>query len=138
MYARRGTDQIEDLISRSSILFGNERDINMLTGKGLKDGCRSLLEMGPTMIACILGDQGSLIMTRRNEINIPSKRTKPIDRTSAEDVFCSAFIAGMLAEAPLEMCGEMATAAAALSVTSFGRAGYPDERFLRRYLKRLG
>ena len=137
MYARRGMSQLEPILERTRIMFVNEQEMELLTGKGLKEGARALLDAGPKVVACTLGGNGSLIVTRNSEISIPAKRTVVKDATGAGDVYAAGFLAGYLDGANLEACGEIASAAAALSVASYGREGYPDERFLRRFAKEL-
>ncbi len=136
-YARRGLKQITDLIERSRILFVNEREIEMLTGSGPKEGSKSLLELGPAVVVCTQGERGSLITTRNVELDIPAKRSIAVDTTGAGDVYAAGFLAGFIDGANLEMCGEIGSAAAALSIASYGRGSYPDERFLRKYAREL-
>lgn len=136
-YARRGLEQIEDIVERSRFMFLNQRELGHLTSLAPVDGCRVLVEMGARIVACTLGDQGSLIVTRNSEIHIPAKRAVVVDTTGAGDVYAAGFLAGYLDGANLEACGSIASAAAALSVSSYGRSGYPDERFLRRFAREL-
>ena len=57
-----------------------------------------------------------------------------MDKTGAGDVYAAGFIAGLLLELPLEQCGRLASEAAALSISGYGREKYPDRRFLRKFL----
>jgi ribokinase len=136
-YARRGLKQIADIVERSRILFVNEREVSMLTGLGPREGSRSLLELGPAVVACTLGENGSLITTRNTELDVPAKKTVVVDTTGAGDVYAAGFLASYLDGANLETCGQIASAAAAFSIASHGREGYPDERFLRKYAREL-
>jgi ribokinase len=136
-YARRGLKQISGLIERSRILFVNEREVEMLTGSGPKEGSRSLLAIGPAVVVCTRGERGSLIITRNVELDIPPKKAVVVDTTGAGDVYAAGFLAGFIDGANLEKCGEIGSAAAALSIASYGRDSYPDERFLRKYAREL-
>lgn len=137
LYARRGIDQLRPLLERTRILFLNQREMGLLTGQGPVEGARALLELGPHIVACTKGAEGSVIVTRNSELAVPAKRTVVTDVTGAGDVYAAGFLAGYLDGATLEACGEIASAAAALSVTAYGRDGYPDERFLRRFAQEL-
>jgi ribokinase len=137
-YARRGIRQVGDIIERSRIVFINEREVGLLTGLGPEEGSRTLLDLGAKVVACTRGANGSTIFSRSSRIDLPAKPTVVVDTTGAGDVYAAGFLAGYLDGASLEVCGEIATAAAALSVTAYGREGYPDERFLRRYAQELG
>lgn len=136
-YARRGLKQIGGIIERSRFVFVNQREIGLLTGRSPADGCRALLDIGARVVACTMGDRGSMIVTRNSEIQVPAKKAVVVDTTGAGDVYAAGFLAGYLDGATLEVCGEIASAAAALSVSAYGREGYPDERFLRMYAREL-
>ena len=136
-YARRGLKQIGDIIERCRFVFLNQREIGQLTSLSPIDGCKALVEKGARIVACTLGDQGSLIVTKNSEIRVPVKRALVVDTTGAGDVYAAGFLAGYLDGANLEACGSIASAAAALSLSSYGRRGYPDERFLRRFAREL-
>ncbi|HOB37805.1 MAG TPA: PfkB family carbohydrate kinase [Methanomassiliicoccaceae archaeon] len=133
LYARRGVQQLAPILERTRIMFLNGKEMRLLTGKGPEEGARMLLDQGPRVVVCTLGEDGSVIITRNSEITVPAKRTVIRDATGAGDVYAAGFLAGYIDGATLEVCGEIGSAAAALSVTSYGREGYPDERFLRRF-----
>jgi ribokinase len=136
-YARRGLKQIGDIIGRSRFVFLNQREVRQLTGLPPEEGCRTLLDLGAKVIACTMGGEGSMIITRNSELQVPAKRAMVVDTTGAGDVYAAGFLAGYLDGATLEACGEIASAAAALSVSAYGRDGYPDQRFLRKFAREL-
>jgi len=136
-YARRGLDQIEDMIGRSRIVFVNEREMTMLTGTGPKEGSKTLLDLGAKVVVCTLGREGSLITTYNSSITVPARKAVVVDTTGAGDVYAAGFLAGYLDGATLEVCGRIGASASALSVSSYGREAYPDERFLRKFAKEL-
>lgn len=136
-YARRGLSQIADIVGRSRILFANRREVGLLTGKGPMEGCKALLKLGAKVIVCTLGREGSLIVTAHTSIRVPAKRSVVVDSTGAGDVYAAGFLAGYMDGATLETCGRIGTAAAALSMSSYGRGAYPDERFLRNFAREI-
>jgi len=136
-YARRGLRQIEDMIGRSRIVFVNEREMGMLTGMGPEEGSRTLLDIGAKVVVCTMGREGSLITTHNSSIRVPARKAVVVDTTGAGDVYAAGFLAGYLDGATLEVCGRIGASASALSVSSYGREAYPDERFLRRFAKEL-
>lgn len=136
-YARRGLKRIGSIIERSRFLFVNEREVGLLTGQTAMEGCRTLLGLGPRIVACTRGEQGSMIVTKHSELQVPARKAVVTDTTGAGDVYAAGFLAGYLDGATLEVCGEIASAAAALSVSAYGRGCYPDERFLRSYAREL-
>ncbi|MBI0582974.1 MAG: hypothetical protein ISF22_01970 [Methanomassiliicoccus sp.] len=136
-YARRGMEQIGDVIGLSRIVFVNRRETALLTGLPPVEGCQALLDAGAKVAVCTLGDSGSVIVTRNSEIRVPAKKAVVVDTTGAGDVYAAGFLAGYLDGATLEVCGEIGAAAAALSISAYGRGNYPDERFLRKYAREL-
>jgi ribokinase len=136
-YARRGLRQIGDMVGRSRIVFLNDREMRMLTGSGPREGSRTLLDEGAKVVVCTLGGEGSLITTHNSSIRVPARKAVVVDTTGAGDVYAAGFLAGYLDGATLEVCGRIGASASALSVSSYGREAYPDERFLRRFAKEL-
>jgi sugar/nucleoside kinase (ribokinase family) len=136
-YTRRGLDQIGDMIGRSRIVFLNDREMGLLTGMEPQEGSRTLLGLGAKVIVCTLGREGSLITTHNSKIHIPARKAMVVDTTGAGDVYAAGFLASYLDGATLEVCGRIGASASALSVSSYGREAYPDERFLRKFAKEL-
>lgn len=136
-YARRGLRQIADMVGRSRIVFVNGREMRMLTGKDPVEGSKALLKLGAKVIVCTLGNEGSLIVTPNSKIRVDARRAVVVDTTGAGDVYAAGFLAGYLDGATLEVCGRIGASAAALSVSSYGRRAYPDERFLRKFALEL-
>jgi len=133
LYAKRGILPLKPLIERANIIFISEREVEMLTGLDRLDGSRKLLEMGPGTVVCKMGENGSTIFTKNEEIFIDVFEAKVVDKTGAGDVYDAGFLAGMLSNWPLERCGEFASYAAAKSISRYGREGYPDERTLMEF-----
>ncbi|NLK25543.1 MAG: hypothetical protein GX307_03085 [Euryarchaeota archaeon] len=136
-YAQRGVGQLAPILERTRILFLNEREMKLMTGRGPVEGARSLLESGPHVVVCTMGAEGSVIVTRNTELIIPAKRSMVIDVTGAGDVYAAGFLAGYIDGASLETCGQIASAASALSIASYGREGYPDERLLHMFAREM-
>ncbi len=76
LYARRGLKSVRNMIARSRLLFVNERELMLLTGKTGIDGCRVLLDIGPKVIICTSGEEGSLILSKNEELLIATKEDR--------------------------------------------------------------
>jgi sugar/nucleoside kinase (ribokinase family) len=133
VYAKKGLDAIHPIIERSGIMFINERELRMITGQNGVAGVADLLRMGPKTVVLKMGAAGSTVFSGGDNHFIPAKRVKVVDKTGAGDVYASGFLAGMLRGWSVEDCGEFATQAAASSVASAGRDGYPDIKMLERF-----
>ncbi|MBC7189312.1 carbohydrate kinase family protein [Candidatus Aerophobetes bacterium] len=136
-HATRGWDALYPIIKKTWIFFSTNKEIELLTGKEFKEGCRKLLKEGVKIVVCKMGKEGSFVFWNKKEKFIPSLKVKAVDTTGAGDVYAAGFLAGVLKNLPPEQCGRLATEAAALSVTGFGRENYPQKKFLEEFLGRI-
>jgi len=113
------------IINNTSIIFPTDREIELMTGKDYKSGARELRENGVAIVACKRGEKGSYILSKDEEFNMPTKRVKVVDKTGAGDVYAAGFLAGLLSGRSLRDCASIATKAACLSITGYGREKYP-------------
>ncbi|MGD0056790.1 MAG: PfkB family carbohydrate kinase [Methanomassiliicoccales archaeon] len=133
LYAKRGLTPLKSLVERANIVFVSEREVAMLTGLDHIGGSRRLLEMGPETVVCKMGEKGSMVFTKNEEISIDVWPAKVVDKTGAGDVYDAGFLAGILGNWPLGASGEFASYAAAKSISHYGREGYPDKTTLMEY-----
>jgi len=134
LYARRGLKELVPLIENSFIIFITERELSYLFDIDFRQAAKRLLDYGPSIVVCKRGEKGSHIFTLDEEIYLKAKKTEVLDTTGAGDVYAAGFLAGLLLEHSLRTCAILATEAAALSVTGYGRERYPDKEFLRHIL----
>ena len=127
LYARRGLDQLREIIEQAEIVFATDSEIETLTGMDYLRGCQEVLAVGASIIACKRGQKGSYIVSRDIAFEIPAQAVDVVDTTGAGDVYAAGFIAGLLRGASLQRCASFASRAAAKSVTGYGRSCYPDE-----------
>lgn len=130
IYASRGLSFLLPLITKTTVFFANEKEINLITGKDARAGGREILSLGPCLLVCKRGKEGALVLTQEKEFTVSVSPVAAVDTTGAGDVFAAGFLAGLLLEKPLETCAYFASAAAAYSVTGYGRTRYPDRNFL--------
>lgn len=137
IYARRGLKELLPLIKNSFIIFLTDQELAMLVGQDYRQGCQKLLGYGPSIVVCKRGEKGSYVLTAEEEVGIRAQKVRVVDTTGAGDVYAAGFLAGLLLECPLTECVLLATEAAALSVTGYGRENYPDEKFLAQILEEM-
>ena len=135
IYVRKGFEALRPIVKRSYIIFLSDKEAEILVGKSWEEACSELLKYGPKIVACTMGEKGSYIFSGHHKIFIAPEKVKVVDATGAGDVYCAGFIAGLLLKISLEKCGEIASRAAALSVTGLGRDKYPDKKFLQEALR---
>ena len=135
IYSRLGIDRLCGILRRTNILFATSKEVELITGKEYHKGIKEIIDCGTEIVACKMSEHGSMIVTREDDIIIPVTRVeKVVDKTGAGDVYAAGFIAGMLSGLPLESCGNLASRAAAVSITGYGREKYPDDEFLRQFI----
>ena len=133
IYAKKGLDKIQPLIKRCHILFLTEREIRLLTNLDLSAGARALMEIGPSIVVCKKGRQGSHIFTGEEDFEVPAIEVEVVDNTGAGDVYNAGFLAGLFLGKSLEESAHFATKVAAKSVTGYGRDCYPTEEDLKNF-----
>ncbi len=133
IYAKKGLGKIHPLIKRSHILFLTETEVRLLTGQGLPDGARRLLEVGPSIIVCKKGEKGSHVFTEKGSFEVPASQVEVVDNTGAGDVYNAGFLAGVLLARSLEESAFFATEIAAKSLTGYGRDQYPTKENLEGF-----
>jgi sugar/nucleoside kinase (ribokinase family) len=135
IYAKKGLDKIRPLIKRSQILFITEKEIRLLTDQDLSAGAKRLMKIGPSILVCKKGSQGSHVFSEKGDFEVPAIEVEVVDNTGAGDVFDAGFLAGYLLGESLEESALFATKIAAKSVTGYGRDCYPTEEDLKNFFQ---
>jgi len=127
LYARRGLDELREIIERAEVVFATDSEIEVLTGMDYQRGCQELLSVGATVVACKRGEKGSYVVSADGAFEVPAETVDVVDKTGAGDVYAAGFIAGLLRKAAIEECASFASRVAAKSIAGYGRSRYPDE-----------
>ncbi|MBI5198893.1 MAG: carbohydrate kinase family protein [Nitrospirae bacterium] len=126
LYAKRGIDALLPILRRTDIFFPEKKEIEILTKKTWKDGALEILKIGPKVIVCTMGEEGSHIVTADNDFHIDAPKAPVVDTTGAGDVYAAGFIASYLNRKSLKESAIDATTLASRSITGFGRGKYPE------------
>ena len=102
-----------------------------------EEGCRKLLEAGPSTAIVTLGSRGSVEMTAQDGFFRTESFQVPVrDTTGAGDVFHGAYIVGLLEGMDAPECARFASAVSAIKCTCFGgRTGIPNRETVQRFLE---
>ena len=102
-----------------------------------EEGCRKLLEAGPSTAIVTLGSRGSVGMTAQDGFFRTESFQVPVrDTTGAGDVFHGAYIVGLLEGMNAPECARFASAVSAIKCTCFGgRTGIPNRETVQRFLE---
>jgi sugar/nucleoside kinase (ribokinase family) len=133
IYAKKGLNEIRPFIKRCHLLFLTEREVELLTHQDLHTGIKSLMKVGPSVLVCKKGSQGSHIFTEKGDFEMPAVQVEVVDNTGAGDVYNAGFLAGLFLERSLEESAHFAAVIAAKSVTGYGREQYPTREDLEGF-----
>ncbi len=137
------------LLPRLRILFTNEPELAVLTGKstmieqatdrlgGLGDlAIETLLQQGVGTIAVKLGPRGCLIASASTRHHSPAFAINAIDTNGCGDAFVAGYLFAYMHGAAPEQCATLANAIGALKATRLGAAeALPDRATLRAFLE---
>lgn len=133
----------DELLKMLFMITPNESEAEILTGIPVRDvpaaakAARILLEKGVDVVVLTMGSMGALLVTRNQEVLIPSFRVEAFDTTAAGDCFNGALAVALSEGLPLEESIRFANRAASISVTRLGaQASAPyrhevDEYYLK-------
>jgi len=102
-----------------------------------EEGCRRLMEAGPSIVIVTLGSKGSVGMTAQDGFfRTDCFSVKVRDTTGAGDVFHGAYIVGLLEGMSAPECARFASAVSAIKCTCIGgRTGIPNRETVRRFME---
>ncbi len=134
IYGRLGMDRLRKVLGATQVLFATVEELRLIAGREPSAAAEDIIGCGTEIVVCKRAGEGSEIITGKGSMEIPVARVDQIvDKTGAGDVYAAGFIAGLLMELPLKVCGELASEAAALSISAYGREKYPDRAFLSKF-----
>ncbi|MFQ6074483.1 MAG: carbohydrate kinase family protein, partial [Candidatus Bathyarchaeia archaeon] len=126
IYARKGLSTLKTLINRSFVLFPNENEVRMLTGKEWKEGSEILIKKGADIVAVKLGEKGCYVTDGKENYTVKSYRAKVVDTTGAGDAFCAGFLYGLIKGKDLYTCAKLGNFVASRCINKIGaRTGLP-------------
>ncbi len=126
LYARRGLAALRPILRLSFVVFPNENELKILTGKRYKEGAKTLIEIGANIVAVKLGEKGCYITDGKEEFLVEAYKVRVVDTTGAGDAFCAGFIHGLLQGMSLDACGRIANFVASRKIEKTGaREGLP-------------
>jgi ribokinase len=130
LYARRGWQNLEDLLDHTETLLVTEREWQLLGGDPQVHPA-----WAPPVVLLKLGARGARLLTPLRYLDFPSEFADlPVDTLGAGDVFAAGYLAGRLHGLHLNTAVRLGNRAAAVSLRGPGRENYPDHFFLERQL----
>ncbi|MFL5802363.1 MAG: PfkB family carbohydrate kinase [Roseiflexaceae bacterium] len=133
----------DELLALVDVIKPNAREARVLTGVDVRDrdspraAARQLLDRSVGVVAIQAGDAGDLLLWREGEHWLPRLPVRAVDATGAGDAFLAGLVAMRLAGWSWPEAGRFASAAAALTTTSFGvEVSLPRREAVLAFLER--
>jgi sugar/nucleoside kinase (ribokinase family) len=127
--------EVEKILPFIDVLLPNQNEVLALGGsQDLELAIDRLADIVPTL-AVKLGERGSLVRTRGEEIRLPARNVRVVDTVGAGDSFDAGFIYGWLSGRGPRRCLEIANACGGLSTEAAGgTAAQPTGSRLAEFL----
>lgn len=142
IYSRLGINRLGKILRVTHILFATTEELKLMTRKPVRSAVDDIIQCGTDIVVHKMSSRGSSIYSKSADIFIPAtplrsldETLEVVDKTGAGDVYAAGFLAGILLDLPLDICGKLASNAAALSISAYGRERYPDRQFLEHFLE---
>ncbi|NQV09218.1 adenosine kinase [Candidatus Woesearchaeota archaeon] len=117
---KRNLKDIKEMVKNYiDVLFANEEEAKVFTGKEPEDALNEIAEMVEIAIVKI-GKQGSMIKKGDNVHNIKPTPAEPIDTTGAGDIYASGILYGLSQGYSLDKAGNLGSALGAKLVEQTG------------------
>jgi fructokinase len=118
-----------DLVAAEvDILFANEAEICSLYQRNEFDAAAAHARQDVTLACLTRSEQGSLVVSGGETIEVPAEPTELVDTTGAGDAYAAGFLAGLTAGRPLAECGRLGSVAAAEVISHYGARPVRDLR----------
>jgi ribokinase len=149
LFATKGLEVLNPILSRTYVLFANEKEIEQLTGKDFQAGAGVCLKQGCHIVVVTLGQGASYktvmatsyIKTNDNEYAVEPANKKIIsslDTIGAGDAFACGFLYGVVNNKDHLECGRLGDIVAQFSISKTGaREGLPTLKQLAQRYREL-
>jgi ribokinase len=126
LYARRGSEALEDIIDQTETLFVTDKEWELLGGS-----LRGHIDWAPPVVLVKRGARGSRMLTPVRYLDFPPYvPERLVDTLGAGDVFAAGYIAGLFQGLNLPQAVRLASALAAFALGGPGRERYPDRKVM--------
>ncbi|WP_028893387.1 carbohydrate kinase family protein [Syntrophorhabdus aromaticivorans] len=126
IYARKGK-AVHTLIEGAAILFASESELEMLFGAQREKAIQEALQLAK-IVVLKKGARGASLHSREVSFDAAVGKARVVDNTGAGDVLNGVFLGLYMKGLDPSSALEVATKAASLSTTGYGRDAYPTRR----------
>ena len=127
----RHRDAFRDLVrGEVDILFANEAEITSLYEANRFEDAMESVRGEVALAALTRSEAGSVILRGAETVEIVAAPARVVDTTGAGDAYAAGFLAGLVADKPLPVCGGLGSLAAAEVIGHYGARPEADLRAL--------
>jgi len=120
LLAAYGVSTLRPILQNVDVLFLNEHELKLLTGKSLEEGVNFLIDEGVPLIVITRGSKGAELYTKRGVVKYKVREVKAVDTTGAGDAFAAGFIASWVQGESLNSCLKRAHECASKNLKRLG------------------
>jgi ribokinase len=132
LYANKFS-KIKPIIKKSSVLFLNKEETELMTGNTYQKGAQELSEIGAGIVAVTLGKKGCFAACENGTYTVKGYKSRAIDTTGAGDAFAAGFLYGLLEGRSIELCAKLGNWTASRCIAKAGaRDGLPYRKDLKK------
>jgi fructokinase len=114
-------DQVTEMVGDGvDLLFCNEQEAMTWTGQASIEDALSALSNTARQWVCTRGKDGASVFDGQTRIDVAGRIVTPVDTNGAGDMFAGAFLYAVSAGHDFETAGNLASLAAATTVSNFG------------------
>ena len=133
--------EAREAVSYADLITPNRKELKLLSGREeIEAGCETLLSLGAGGVIVTLGEQGSLVYTRKERLRIPCVDAgEAVDTTAAGDTYCGALCVKLAEGADLKEAASFASLCSGIAVTRRGaQVSVPTRAEAEALQKRIG
>ena len=108
------------------ILFANEAEVTSLYEENTFDAAAECARADVALAALTRSEAGSVILRGAETVKIAAEPTRVVDTTGAGDAYAAGFLTGLTTGRPLQVCGKLASIAAAEVISHYGARPLAD------------
>lgn len=119
---QRHRDDFRALVaSEVDVVFANQDEVVLLTGKGDLESAIDEVSRGPALWAVTRGSGGSVVASGRERVRVPAWPVQAVvDTTGAGDLYAAGFLLGLIGAADWEDCARLGSLVAAEVIGHLG------------------
>ncbi len=126
LYAKRGLSRLGSIIKRAFVVLPNQVELELLTGRDLEEGAKTLMGEGVQVVGVKLGERGCFITNGEESHMVKPYKVKVVDTTGAGDAWNAGFLYALLKKKSLMECGMLGNFVASRGIMKMGaRTGLP-------------